>query len=401
MTGTRPSAFTPPPYPYERLKTLTALTSALHSGVVDLSIGTPCDAPPEAASIALAGSTSLRGYPLSAGSDGLRRAGAAYLERRFGVTVAPSALAACVGTKEFVASAAWYLRLRHPERDTVLGPAVAYPTYEMSATLAGCRYVALPTRSDGAPDLDALDEELIDRSLVLWVNSPANPSGAVFDLSSVSRWAAEHDVVVCSDECYAEFTWDGPPATVLSWGDHANVLAVHSLSKRSNFAGARVGFYAGDPQLVTYLSEVRKHAGLMVPGPVQEAAIAAFGDDGHVERQRHRYRHRLSALAGSLDRAGVPATLPAGSFYLWVPVPQWAADAATPGHGGDWVLTEALATVAGMLVSPGEFYGDDRFVRIALVVPDAEIERVGARLDTAGPGALEQAAMAGTVTGAN
>ena len=382
----RTTGFEPPPYPYDRLAEVAARAAAAPGGLVDLSVGTPCDPPPDAVVAALATSGAERGYPPSIGSPALRASAAAYLERRFGpaVSVAASDVAACVGTKEFVASVAWYLRLRRPERDTVIGPALAYPTYAMGATLAGCRYVPAAAGPDGAPLLDALSPEDAERAVVVWVNSPSNPTGAVHDLAPVARWGRAHDVPVCSDECYAEFTWAGSPRTVLEEGSEG-VLAVHSLSKRSNLAGVRVGFYAGDAELVGYLSEVRKHAGLMVPGPVQAAGAVALDDDTHVEQQRVRYRRRLGLLAAALEAAGLSVPLPEGGFYLWVPVPDWAeAEGRQAGLGGDWVLAERLARATGLLVSPGEFYGDARFVRAALVVPDDRLAQAAARLEAVG-----------------
>jgi aspartate/methionine/tyrosine aminotransferase len=373
-------AFEPPPYPYDRLDALAAVADARPGGMVDLSVGTPCDPPPDAVVAALGSSGTERGYPASVGSPALRAAAAAYLERRFDVVADPADVAACVGTKEMVASTAWYLRLRRPDRDVVLGPALAYPTYAMSAALAGCRYVAVPERPGGGPDLDALSADAAGRAVVLWVNSPSNPTGELVDLAAAARWGRDHDVPVCADECYAEFTWDGPPRTILEDGA-AGVLAVHSLSKRSNLAGVRVGFYAGDPDLVRYLSEVRKHAGLMVPGPAQAAAVVALGDDAHVEDQRTRYRRRLELLSGALSEVGVKAPLPAGGFYLWVEAPAWAVEqGAAAGRGAGWVLAEELASAAGMLVSPGEFFGADGFVRIAVVAPDDRFELAVARL---------------------
>jgi aspartate/methionine/tyrosine aminotransferase len=176
---------------------------------------------------------------------------------------------------------------------------------------------------------------------------------------------------VLSDECYAEFTWDGTARTVLEAGLEG-VIAVHSLSKRSNLAGARVGFYAGDPGLVTYLAEVRKHAGFMVPGPVQAAAIAAWADDTHVEEQRARYATRLRRCQQLLARLGVDAPLPAGGFYLWAPAP-----------GGDaWGLARRLAEEVGVLASPGEFYGPAGAgcVRLAMVQPDERLDLVAERV---------------------
>lgn len=363
------AGFSPPPYPYDRLEELRPVADAFPGGCVDLSIGTPTDPPPAAAVEALAASGAERGYPPSIGSLAYREAAAGWLEHRLGVTVAADALAACVGTKEFVAGTPALLRLRRPDRDTVLHPQVAYPSYAMGATLAGCRAVAVPPRPDGTLDLDAIDPADAERALCLWVNSPANPSGALDDLGAAAAWGRARDVVVLSDECYVEFTWDGPPRTILEHGTDG-VLAVHSLSKRSNLAGVRAGFYAGDGDLVTYLQEVRKHAGLMVPGPVQAAAVAAWGDDAHVDEQRERYRTRLALVRDVLAAAGIAAPMPAGAFYLWVPVPD----------GDAWALTRRLAAEAGALVAPGEFYGGDDHVRLAVVQPDDRLALLGERL---------------------
>jgi aspartate/methionine/tyrosine aminotransferase len=188
------------------------------------------------------------------------------MERRFAVSVDPGHIAACIGTKEFVGTLPQWLKLRRPERDTVLYPAVSYPTYEMGAILAGCRAIAVPLNEHGGLDLGAIRAEDVDRALVLWVNSPSNPTGALDDLGAAAAWGRSVGVPVFSDECYAEFTWEGPARSILQHGTQG-VVAVHSLSKRSNLAGLRVGAFAGDPELVAYLSEVRKHVGLMVPGP--------------------------------------------------------------------------------------------------------------------------------------
>jgi succinyldiaminopimelate transaminase len=377
------SGFVPPPYPYSRLADLAARAARLPGGVVDLSIGTPGDPPPEAVVAALGSSGSERGYPTSVGSPTLRQAAAHWISRRFAVDLDIAAIAACVGTKEMVASTAWFLRLRQPDRDTVLGPAVAYPTYALSATLAGARFVAVPERPGGGLDLSAVADEDAERALMLWVNSPANPTGTLTDLAEAAAWGRAHQVPVFSDECYAEFTWARwPPPTIVQSGSDG-VVAVHSLSKRSNLAGVRVGFYAGDPTLVKYLSEVRQHAGLMVPGPVQAAAAVALADDDHVFAQRDRYLRRLDRLASVLRACRLDANVPAGTFYLWVPAPAWARHLGeTEGRDGAWVLAEALADAAGLLVSPGEFYGPAGagHVRIAVVQPDERIELVARRL---------------------
>ncbi|MHB8220146.1 MAG: aminotransferase class I/II-fold pyridoxal phosphate-dependent enzyme [Acidimicrobiales bacterium] len=372
-------AFRPPPYPYDRLNGLRTLADSLPGGVVDCSVGTPCDAPLPAAVRALAVSGTERGYPTSAGGPAFRRGAADWLRRRFEVTVDAGSVAACVGTKELVASSAQYLHRRDPDRDTVLYPAVSYPTYAMSAELAGCRSVPVPPAwPDGRGlDLAAVEADDIRRALGVWVNSPANPSGGLCDLDEVAGWGRHHQVPVFSDECYTEFTWDGPPRSILQSGVDG-VVAVHSLSKRSNLAGVRAGFYAGDPGLVEFLRGVRQHAGLMVPGPVQAAAAVALADDAHVAAQRRRYMERLDFLAVQLTAAGCPAGLPQGGFYLWVPVPaRW-----TDG----WGLAEDLARVAGLLVSPGELYGDAGrgYVRIAAVQPMVRLRLAAERLSAAG-----------------
>jgi succinyldiaminopimelate transaminase len=384
--GTRSGGFVPPPYPYDLLDEIAEIAALHPGGAVDLSIGTPCDPPPEIVVDALGSSGSERGYPASVGTKQLREAATGWMKRRFGVEIDESAVAACVGTKEFVASSAWFLRLGNPERDTVLYPSVSYPSYEMSAQLAGCRAVAVPEREDGGLELEAISDSDAERALVLWVNSPANPSGKLSDLDATARWGRSHGVLVASDECYTEFTWSAAPQTILSSGAEG-VIAVHSLSKRSNLAGCRAGFFAGDAETVGFLASVRRHAGLMVPGPVQAAAAAALGDDEHVEVQRGRYRRRLERLSEVLEKAGVPAPLPDGAFYLWVPVPGWAENEAREQGAagtGAWVFTRALAEAGGMLVSPGDFYGEDGsdHVRIAVVQPDDRIELVASRIES-------------------
>ena len=378
------AGFSPPPYPYDRLDALRAgaeerfgqrAGTVDRQGVVDCSIGTPHDPPAPAVLVAMATSDSERGYPLSAGSSEFRRAAADWIRRRFGVDLDPGEqVAACVGTKEFVASTAQYLRLRHPGRDTVLYPAVSYPTYAMGAILGGCRPVAVRELPGGGPDLASVAPADTARALMLWINSPSNPTGQLTDMDAVARWGRSHGIPVFSDECYAEFTWAGPPRSILSAGTEG-VVAVHSLSKRSNLAGARAGFYAGDPDLVGYLLDVRRHAGLMIPGPVQAGAVVALDDDDHVVDQRRRYQDRLRFFAGVLAANGHPTPLPAGGFYLWAPAPEVPV-------GGAWGLAEALALGAGVMVSPGDLYGPggSGFVRVAMVQPIDRLQLVARRL---------------------
>ena len=381
MSTSTAGGFVPPPYPYDRLADIVAVAAAHDGGAVDLSIGTPGDPPAPAVLDALASSGTERGYPPSIGTEALRAAVAEWFDRRFGVGVDPSDVGAAIGTKELVAGLPHWLRLRDPSRDTVLYPEVSYPSYAMGATLAGCRAVPVPMDDRWRLDLSHIDPADAARALCLWANTPGNPAGGLDDLAAVAEWGRRHRVPVFSDECYVEFTWSGPPArpgqapgaTVLSSGTEG-VVAVHSLSKRSNLAGLRVGFYAGDPELVHYLQEVRKHAGFMVPGPAQAAAVVAVGDQRDVDVQRERYRMRLARMAGILEGIGIAAPLPDGGFYLWVPAPE----------GDAWRLAQRLAAELGIVSSPGEFYGHTAsgHVRLALVQPDEALDLLERRAGT-------------------
>lgn len=280
------------------------------------------------------------------------------MQRRFGVAVDPARIAACVGTKELVAGLPSWLRLLKPDAGLVLHPDLAYPSYAMGAFLADAE--AAPFSAGAGP------------ALCRWVNSPSNPTGQLDDLEAAAAWAADHDTAVLSDECYAELTWQGSPRTIL---EHSGgpVLALHSLSKRSNLAGLRAGFFTGDDALMEHLVEVRRHAGLMVPGPVQEAAAAALDDDAHAATQADRYRSRLERFAEGLRSWGLgDSDLPAGGIYLWARSPD----------GDGWSLASRLAETAGLVVAPGALYGPsgEGHVRIAMTAPDEAIDRALARL---------------------
>ncbi len=363
-------SFSPPPYPYERLDVLKKLADTHEGGPIDCSIGTPIDAPPQGVLDELAKGTGARGYPTSQGSPPYRASAAAWMNRRFGLHLTSNDLAACIGTKEFVGNVAGYLHLRAPGRDTVLYPAISYPTYAMGATLSGLRAVPVKV-SGGRLDLEGVDPGDTARALLLWTNSPSNPTGHLDDLERAATWGRAHEVTVISDECYADFTWAGRPRTILEHGLDG-VLALHSVSKRSNLAGLRAGFYAGDEGLVSYLRSVRQHAGFMVAAPVQAAVAMAYDDDDHVHAQRERYRARLELLADALGHVGVDAPMPDGAFYLWC---------SKPGMDG-WELAAYLAEASGLVVSPGELYGDDgaNFVRIAVVQPDERLALAASRL---------------------
>ena len=379
MTG-----FVPPTFPQDRLGELRVTAAAVPGGSVDTSIGTPIDPVPEVALAALrAAGPGSAGYPPSVGMPALREAAVGWMARRFGVSVPPEAVAACVGTKEAVASIPRLLSLRDPARDTVLYPAVSYPTYEMGAQLAGLRPVPVPVDEQWRLDVSQVSADDANRALVLWLNEPCNPTGAstpAGELAAVVDWGRAHGAIVASDECYAEFTHDeagapAPPVTALAAGTE-RVLAVHSLSKRSNLAGLRAGFVAGDPELVGYLAEVRRHAGMIVPTPVQAAAAAVLADDAHVDEQRERYRRRRAAAVDALEGFGLAHDGGTSTFYLWL------RDAADAQDG--WEVAARLAE-RGLVVAPGDLYGPDGVdhVRLSLTVTDEQLALALDRLASA------------------
>ncbi|HEX3907323.1 MAG TPA: succinyldiaminopimelate transaminase, partial [Mycobacteriales bacterium] len=352
-----------PDFPWDLLAPYAEKARSHPDGVVDLSVGTPVDPTPDVVQQALSGAADAPGYPLTAGSPALRKAVAQWFDRRFGATVDPAAVLPVIGTKELVA---WLPTLLGAQ--SVGYPSLAYPTYDVGARIAGASAMTLDaTVAAGPARLD-----------LLWVNSPSNPTGAVLPaehLRKVADWARDRGTVLASDECYADIYYgDKAPLSVLSsdvcGGDHADLLAVHSLSKRSNLAGYRAGFVAGDPALIARLLEVRKHAGMIVPAPVQTAMIAALGDDDHVVTQRARYAARRTLLLDALRAAGLTVEDTGAGLYLW----------ATRDEGC-WDTVGWLAE-RGILAAPGEFYGvaGARHVRIAVTATDERVAAAAARL---------------------
>jgi len=357
-----------PVFPWDLLVPYQEKAAAHPGGIVDLSVGTPVDPVPPVVRAALTAGADSPGYPLTRGTAGLREAAAGWLARRHGVSVDPGAVLPVIGTKEFIASLPGLLGCG--PGDTVVHPELAYPTYEIGARLAGAR----PAAADG---LAALGPE---RVRLVWVNSPANPTGRVLPATHLTKmvsWARERGAVLASDECYLELAWNAEPVSVLhpgvSGGSLRGLLAVHSLSKRSNMAGYRAGFVTGDPALVAELLEVRRHAGLMMPGPVQAAMTAALDDDAHAGEQRARYAARRTTLHAALTSAGWQIEHSEAGLYLW---------ATRPGQDC-WGSVATLAA-AGILVAPGEFYGPrgKNHIRVALTATDERIDAAAARLST-------------------
>jgi succinyldiaminopimelate transaminase len=335
---------------------------------VDLSVGTPVDPVPEVVQDALRAAADAPGYPATHGTRALREAAAGWLARRHRVTVDPDAVLPLLGTKEFIASLPALLGCG--PGDVVVYPELAYPTYDIGARLAGARGLA----SDG---LTALGPE---GARLVWVNSPANPTGRVLPgehLAKMVRWARERGAVLASDECYIGLGWTAEPVSVLHprvcGGSFDGLLAVHSVSKRSNLAGYRAGFVTGDPALVAQLLEIRKHAGMMMPTPIQVAMTAALADDAHAERQREVYAARRDQLQPALEKAGWTITHSEAGLYLW---------ALRPGHDC-WSSVDLLAG-AGILVAPGEFYGPAgaQHIRVALTATDERVAAAARRLAT-------------------
>ncbi|MBD0292638.1 MAG: succinyldiaminopimelate transaminase [Jiangellaceae bacterium] len=355
-----------PDFPWDLLAPHARRAAEHPDGIADLSVGTPVDPTASTVQSALAAAADAPGYPATYGTPQLRDAVARYFQRRFGIDlVDPDGVLPTVGSKELVAWLPTLLGLG-PE-DAVVYPTLAYPTYEVGARLAG-----VPSRM-----ADSLTEVGPQRAGLLWLNSPANPHGRVLPVAHLAKavaWGRERGVVLAADECYLEFGWDARPVSVLdpevNGGSLDGLLAVHSLSKRSTMAGYRAGFVAGDVTLVRRLLEVRKHAGMMVPAPVQAAMIAALHDDTHVAEQRARYSARRGVLRTALLSTGFRIDHSEGGLYLW----------ATRGEPC-WDTVVWFAE-RGVLVAPGEFYGPAgaMHVRLALTATDERVAAAAHRL---------------------
>ncbi|MBF0688884.1 MAG: succinyldiaminopimelate transaminase [Cellulomonas sp.] len=374
-----------PDFPWDSLGPVARLAREHPGGLVDLSVGTPVDPTPQVVRDALAAASDAPGYPTTHGTAALREAVAAWFARRRGVPdLDPDAVLPTLGSKELVAFLPSLLGLG--AGDAVLHPAIAYPTYDVGARLAG----ATPVPTDSPAQLLAQRDDV----RLVWLNSPGNPDGSVLgvdqlrDVVAAARAASARTgsrVVVASDECYAELAWDEPwasdgvPSVLdprVTGGDRTDLLAVYSLSKQSNLAGYRAAFVAGDAGLVAGLLETRKHAGMIVPAPVQAAMTVALRDDAHVAEQRERYRRRRVALRAGLESAGYVVDRSHAGLYLWARPDGPPQDA--------WTTLRDLAGL-GLLVAPGSFYGATAagHVRVALTATDEQVAEAAARLSGA------------------
>ncbi|MET0132005.1 MAG: succinyldiaminopimelate transaminase [Kibdelosporangium sp.] len=355
-----------PDFPWDSLAGVAAQARAHPDGVVDLSVGTPVDPVSDKIRAALASVSDRAGYPTTHGTPELRQSAIDALNRRYGIGgLRADAVLPTIGSKELIAWLPTLLGVR--AGDLVVIPELAYPTYEVGALLAGAEVL----RADG---LTAVGPR---RPAIVWLNSPSNPTGRVLPvehLRKVVDWARSRGSIVVSDECYLSLSWDVAPVSVLhksvNDGDVTGILAVHSLSKSSSLAGYRAGFVTGDAALVSSLLAVRKHAGMMVPRPVQEAMTAALSDDDHVDVQRSLYRARRTVLRAALVGAGFRIDHSEAGLYLWATRDEPAAD------------TVAWLAERGILVAPGTFYGPtgSRHVRIALTATDERVQAAASRL---------------------
>ena len=354
-----------PDFPWDLLEPAKAIAAAHPGGIVDLSIGTPVDPVPPLIRAALADASDAPGYPLTAGTPALRAAIASWVGTACAASGTVGVLPT-IGSKELVAWLPTLLGVG--PGDVVAIPQVCYPTYEVGVQLAGATVIRADSLTALGPD---------NRIKLLWINSPSNPTGRVLPvehLRKVVAWARERGVTVVSDECYLSLGWDATPVSILADevcdGDYTGLLAVHSLSKRSNLAGYRAGFVAGDPALVAELLAVRKHAGMIVPAPVQAAMVAALGDETHVREQRERYSARRTLLKRALLGAGFALSHSEAGLYLWA------------SRGEDcWATVQWLAE-RGILAAPGAFYGPagTQHVRVALTATDERVAAAVSRL---------------------
>ena len=349
-----------PDFPWDALAPYGAIAKKHPQGAIDLSVGTPVDSTPEFIQKAFQEAANSPSYPVTVGTPELREAITAWAKKYLGAT-GDFGVLPLIGSKEFVAWLPTFI-----EAQSVLYPDVAYPTYLVGSLLA-----------EAAATPVSLDASQWPQADMAWVNSPSNPTGRVHseaEFKAAIDWSRKNKSVVVSDECYLEFGDSVKPTSILNYtgGDNTNILAVHSLSKRSSMAGYRAAFIVGDPALIARILEVRKHAGMMVPLPVQVAMVAALSDEEHVVQQRARYNARRATLAPALRAAGFTIENSEAGLYIW----------ATRNENC-WDSVSWLAEL-GIIATPGVFYGDlgASHIRIAMTATDAQISEAAARISS-------------------
>ncbi len=323
-------------------------------GFIDLSQGTPVDPTPTFIQEALTKASNSPSYPLTAGSSQLKDAIRAWATLNLGATGEFDVLPV-IGSKEFVALLPTFLQSK-----TVLYPKIAYPTYLVGALMTSAKAIPVEIDAKSWPTAD-----------LAWINSPSNPTGQVqsdSEILATINWARNNGSVIASDECYLSFSKEAKSILSLTGGNNEGVLAVHSLSKRSNLAGYRAAFVIGDSKLIDQIRQIRKHAGLIVPLPVQQAMIAALSDNNHAIEQAERYEKRRIKLITALSKAGFTIEHSKAGLYIWC------------SKNEDCYKTVDWFANLGVLVTPGSFYGSEKFIRIALTATDESIDLVVERI---------------------
>lgn len=364
-----------PDFPWDTLTSARQRAALYPEGTLDLTIGSPVDPTPQIALDALTEAADAHGYPPALGTVELQTAIIDWMKRRRNIS-GKTAIMLSVGSKETVALLPSMLGLG--AGDKIGFPLAAYPTYDVGARLSGAAPVAIDTDADPASWPSDLS--------MVWINSPGNPNGHVLSarqLREIVAWAREHSALVASDECYAALTWNGIDAPSLldddvCDGNTTGLFMLYSLSKQSNLAGYRAAFMAGDPMRIAEINEIRKHAGFMVPTPVQHAMARMLADDAHVAEQAKRYERRRHKLLDALATAGLcndPDNI--AGLYLWV------CESVDGGRepATDWELVDAFSRL-GIVVAPGSFYGPagSHNVRISLTATDEVIAAAASRM---------------------
>jgi succinyldiaminopimelate transaminase len=347
-----------PDFPWDALAPYGDKARAHPGGIIDLSVGTPVDPTPEFIQAVLRDASNSPSYPVTAGTSELRAAITTWAKFRLGATGDFDVLPV-IGSKELVA---WLPTILESKKTLI--PEIAYPTYHVGALIAEAESIPVEIDAKSWPGAD-----------LAWVNSPSNPTGRVHSVEEMKEciaWSRVNKAVLISDECYLEFDHNATSTSImaLTAGDNTNILAVHSLSKRSSMAGYRAAFLVGDSSLIAKIRDLRKHAGMMVPLPVQKAMAVALSDDSHVAEQRGRYNARREALSPALEACGFQIEFSNAGLYIWCTRDEDA-----------WISVDWLAQ-RGILATPGSFYGDKgkNHIRIALTATDAAINQAVIRL---------------------
>lgn len=368
------------PYDWSRVQKYRDIASQ-HGEVLDFSVGSPVDPVPQLVREAISGAVNdvnAHGYPATIGTALLRESIREWFYTQRGVDFSNIHADAVptVGSKEAVALMASLLHCG--DGDVVIQPRISYPTYEIGTQIAG----ATVCKIDDSADVDSWVHHAGVKAL--WINSPSNPTGAVLDtvqLRTIVRAARSIGAKVLSDECYARMDWRSSSATFelgatpcildddVCEGSAEGLLCLYSLSKQSNMAGYRTALIAGDEHLIAEMTQYRKQIGLIIPGPVQAAMAAGLRDGEGVSTQAQRYKKRLHELTQALTVYGYDAHMPQGGLYIWV---RALSDDC-------WQDMQHLADI-GIVPSPGEFYGDSRYLRFSTTASDEAISQAAARL---------------------